>query len=232
MPGLFGDLQNLALNPGFEWWNQQTIASTSNGFVGDKWVLALGTGSTYIASRASTGQDLGTFCAGISYTHAVASDFHQVAVLADMKGQTISFGIKVKTTTARACRPYISTDGGTTKQYGNYNTGRVDSDGNAVYEQLKIEGIAVPTTASAVWFGVELTATASMLFDSAGLYLGSAISLTPGPRFGRSSAAWTETSGPSVRDIDMTLATPSGSTLTMQIIGTLVRDLKNLGILQ
>jgi hypothetical protein len=114
MPGIFGDLRNLALNPGFEMWVQQTIASTSNGFVGDKWVLALGTGSTYIASRASTGQDLGTFCAGIAYTHAVASDFHQVAVLADMKGQTISFGIKARHHGLRL-PPVHLTDGGTNK---------------------------------------------------------------------------------------------------------------------
>lgn len=229
MPGLFGDLRNLALNHGFEMWIQQTIASTSNGFVGDKWVIALGTGSTFIASRASTGQDLGAFCAGIAYTHAITSDFHQVAVLNDMKGQTISFGIKVKTTTAGAVRPYISTDGGTTKTYGNFNTG-LTSDGSAIYEQLKIEGVAVPTTATAVWFGVELSKTASsLLFDSATLNLGSAIDTQPGPQFGRSSAAWTQTSGATVRDVDMT---GTATTLVVQALGTLVRDLQALGILQ
>jgi len=230
MPGIFGDLRNLALNPGFKIWNQQTLASTSNGFIGDKWVLGLGTGSTFIASRASTGQDLGTFCAGIAYTHAVASDFHQVAVLADMKGQTISFGIKVKTTTARACRPWISTDGGTTKTYGQYNTGLTSDGSTAIYEQLKIEGIAVPTTATAVWFGVELAATSSsLLFDTATLNLGSAIDTTPGPFTGRSSAAWTQTSGATVRDVDMT---GTATTLVVQALGTLVRDLQALGILQ
>lgn len=225
MPGLFGDFDNLALNPGFEIWNQQTIASTSNGFVGDKWVLALGTGSTFIASRASTGQDLGSFCAGISYTHAVASDFHQVAVLADMKAQTISFGIKVASATAGACRPYISTDGGTTKTYGNFNTGL----GATTYEQLKIEGVAVPTTASAVWFGVELAKTATMLFDSSTLNLGSAINTSTGPKFGKSSAAWTQTSGATVRDVDMT---GTATTLVVQALGTLIRDLQAMGILQ
>lgn len=204
MPGIFGDLRNLALNPGFEMWIQQTIASTSNGFIGDKWVLGLGAGSTFIASRASTGQDLGTFCAGIAYTQTITSEFHQVAVLADLKGQTISFGIKAKSTTANAFRPYISTDGGTTKTYGQFNTGLLDSSGNAAYEQLKIEGVAVPTTATAVWFGVELSRTATAYFDTATLNLGSAIDTTPGPFTGRSSAAWTQTSGATVRDVDMT----------------------------
>lgn len=225
MPGLYGDLRNLALNAGFEMWIQQTIASTSNGFAGDKWVMALGTGSTYIASRASTGQDLGAFCAGVSYTHAVASDFHQVAVLNDMKGQTISFGIKVASATAGACRPYISTDGGVTKTYGNYNTGA----GATTYEQLKIEGQAIPTTATAVWFGVELTKTATMLFDSATLNLGSAIDTSVGPMTGRSSAAWTQTSGATVRDVDMS---GTATTLVVQALGTLIRDLQALGILQ
>ena len=225
MPGIFGDLNQLALNPGFELWMQQTIASTSNGFVGDKWVLGLGTGSTYIASRASTGQELGSFCAGISYTHAVASDFHQVAVLADMKSQVISFGIKVATATAGACRPFISVDGGTTKVYGQFNSGL----GATTYEQLKIESQAIPTTATAVWFGVELAKTATMLFDTATLNIGSAIDTAPAPRFGKSSAAWTQTSGATVRDVDMT---GTATTLVVQALGTLIQDLKNLGILQ
>lgn len=225
MPGIFGDLRNLARNPGFEMWVQQTIASTSNGFVGNGWVLGLGTGSTYIASRASTGQDLGSFCAGISYTHAVVSDFHQVAVLADMKSQVISFGIKVASATAGACRPFISTDGGTTRTYGQFNAGL----GATTYEQLKIEGVAVPTTATAVWFGVELTKTATMLFDSSTLNLGSAIDTQTGPFTGKSSAAWTQTSGATVRDVDMS---GTATTLIAQALGTLVRDLQELGILQ
>ena len=225
MPGIFGDRQNLALNAGFEIWNQGTVVSASNDFVGDKWVLALGTGSTYIASRASTGQNLGTFCAGVSYTHAVVSDFHQVAVLADMKGQTISFGIKVASATAGCCIPYISTDGGTTKTYGQLNSGA----GATTYEQLKIEGVAVPTSATAVWFGVELRKTATMLFDSSTLNLGSAINTETGPMFGKSSAAWTQTSGATVRSVDMT---GTSTTLVVQALGTLIRDLQAMGILQ
>lgn len=228
MPGVFGDLNNLALNPGFEIWNQQTLASTSNGFIGDKWVLGLGTGSTYIASRASTGQRLGDFCAGISYTHAVASTMHQVAVLADMKGQTISFGVFVASAIAGAVIPFISTDGGTTKTYGQLNAGL----GATTYEQLKIEGIAVPTTASAVWYGIELRKTATILVDDATLNIGSAVDTAPQPRFGRSSAAWSITSGATNRTIDMGAATASGATDIRQILGTLVRDLIAQGILQ
>ncbi len=185
-------------------------------------MLGLGTGSTYIASRASTGQDLGSFCAGISYTHAVASTMQQTALLADMKGQVISFGIRVASATAGACIPYISTDGGTTKTYGQLNTGQ----GATTYEQLKIEGIAIPTTATNVVFGVELRKTATMLFDSASLTLGSAIDTQTGPLLGK-GAAWTQTSGATVRVVDM------GATATsaMNILGTLVRDLQNAGVL-
>lgn len=224
MPGLFGDFRNLAQNAGFEYWNQQVTATTSNGFIGDKWVLGLGTGSTFVASRASTGQDLGTYCAGINYTHAVASDMHQVANLANLKGQTISFGIKVGTVTAACCRPFISTDGGTTKTYGAYNLGQAAA---TTYEQLKIEGVAVPTTATAVWFGVELVKTAVMYFDSATLNLGSAINTVPGPHTALVDA-WTQTSGATVRSVDMT---GTATTLIAQALGTLVRDLQAIGIL-
>lgn len=224
MPYPFGNLRNLARNPGFEMWVQQTIASTSNGFVGNGWVLGLGTGSTYIASRASTGQDLGSFCAGINYTHAVVSDFHQVALLADMKSQVISFGIKVASATAGVCRPFISTDGGTTRTYGQLNSGA----GATTYEQLKIEGVAIPTTATAVWYGVELVKTGVMLFDSASLALGSAIDTNEvGPFVGK-GAVWTQTSGATVRDVDMT---GTATTLIAQALGTLVRDLQEIGIL-
>lgn len=227
MPGLYGDLRNLALNAGFELWNQATIASTSAGQAADLWVIGLGTGSTYIASRASTGMDQGTFCCGISYTHTVLSDLHQVAnVLNDLKGQTLSFGIRVASATAGAVYPFVSTDGGTTKTYGNGNTGA----GASTYETLKVEGIAVPSTATAVWYGVELRKTATILLDTAALNLGSAVDTAPGPMFGK-SPAWTQTSGASNRAIDMTLAVPSGNTAVAQWIGTLVRDLQQLGIL-
>lgn len=191
-------------------------------------MLGLGTGSTYIASRASTGQRLGDFCAGISYTHAVASTLHQVAVLADMKGQTVSAGFFVASATATAVYPWISTDGGTTKQYGQPNQGL----GATTYEQLKIEGIAVPTTASAVWFGLEFRKTATVLVDDAVLNIGSAVDTQPAPRFGRSSAAWSITSGASNRTIDMGAAVASGATNVMQLFGTLVRDLIAQGVLQ
>lgn len=224
MPGIYGDLRNLARNASLEMWNQATIASTSNGQGPDLWTLGLGTGSTYIVSRASTGMDNGTFCAGITYTHTVVSDLHQVAAaLNDLKGEVISFSILAATATAGALRPFISTDGGTTKTYGNYHTG----SSATVYEILKVEGVAVPSTASAVWYGVELAKTSSILLDSVALTLGSAAETNFAPMFGR-SAAWTQTSGATVRDVDMT---GTATTLIAQALGTLVRDLQAAGIL-
>lgn len=227
MPGIYGDLRNLALNAGYEFWNQATVASTSQGQAGNLWVMDLGTGSTYIASRASTGQDTGTFCAGINYTHSVVSGLHQVAaVLADMKGETISFSVRVSCAVAQAVYPYISTDGGTTKTYGQPHSG---AGGTAAFETLKIEGVAVPSTATAVWYGLEFRKTMTpLLVDSACLTLGSAAETDFGPLFGK-SAAWTQTSGASVRDVDMS---GTATTLVVQALGTLVRDLQNLGILQ
>lgn len=224
MPGIYGDLRNLARNASFELWNQQTIASTSNGFIGDSWVLGLGTGSTFIASRASTGQDSGTFAAGITYTHTIVSDVHQVAaILNDLKGETISFSAKVASATANFCRPFISTDGGTTRTYGNKITGA----GATTYEIIKVEGVAVPSAATAIWYGIEFIATGTLFIDSAALTLGSAAETDYAPMFGR-SAAWTQTSGATVRDVDMT---GTATTLIAQALGTLVRDLQAAGIL-
>jgi hypothetical protein len=206
-------------------WNQATIASTSNGESADLWIIGLGTGSTYIVSRASTGMDSGSFCAGISYTHTVVSDLHQVAAMpADLKGQVISFSVKVATATANACRPFISTDGGTTKTYGNFNTGL----GATTYEVLKVEGVTVPASAT-VWYGLELRATSTILVDSAALALGSAAETAYGPMFPK-SAAWTTTTGSTVRVVDMTQATIT--TTLFQAFGSLIRDLQAAGILQ
>lgn len=223
MPGIYGDIRNMAYNANFENWNLATIVSTSNGTAADGWVLGLGTGSTYILSRASTGQDSGSFAMGISYTHTVKSDIHQVmGVLAALKGEIISVSFRVATATANACRPFISTDGGTTRTYGNACTGA----GATTYETLKVEGVTVPSDASAVWYGLELNATATILVDAAAFAFGSAAetSFTPQANGG---AAWTHTSGATVRVVDASAT----ATSAMNIIRTLVMDLQNQGIL-
>lgn len=224
MPGIYGDLTNIALNNTFEFWNGATVVSTSNADISNAWVSGIGTGSTFIASRASTGQNTGAFAIGMSYTHAVVSDIHQVAqILNDLKGETISFSVLVATATANVCRPFISTDGGTTRIYGNKNTGA----GATTYEILKVEGVAVPSAASAVWYGLEFIATATaILIDAAALTLGSAAETDFAPRYGK-SPAWSQTSGATTRVVDMTAT----ATSAMNVIGTLVRDLQNAGIL-
>jgi hypothetical protein len=223
LPGIYGDLRNMAYNPSFENWNLATIVSTSAGIAADGWVLGLGTGSTYIASRASTGQDSGSFAVGISYTHTVRSDIHQVmGVLGALKGEVISVSFRVATATANSCRPFISEDGGTTRTYGNFCTGA----GATTYETLKVEGFAISSSATAIWYGIELNATATILLDAAAFAFGSAAetSFTPQAVGG---AAWTHTSGATVRVVDASAT----ATSAMNIIRTLVMDLQNQGIL-
>jgi hypothetical protein len=224
MPGVYGDLANLARNSSMEHWTQGTNTTTSGAEAPSAWVLGVGTGSTLNVSRASTGMDSGAFCAGVAYTHVIASTLSQVVgALDDMKGETVSFSARVASATAGMIRPYISTDGGTTKQYGNYNSGA----GASTYEILKVEGIAVPSNASALHIGLEFRRTGTVLIDAAALTLGSAAETDYAPRFAK-GAAWTQTSGATVRNVDMT---GTASTLVVQALGTLVRDLQAAGIL-
>lgn len=225
MPGLYGDLLNLARNPGLEIWNQGTNTTTSAAEGPDMWTLGVGTGSTLNVSRASTGQDTGTFCAGIAYTHVITSEIHQVANLGDMKlAATISFGLRVASATAACCRLFLSPDGGVTKTYGNFNSGA----GATTYEQLKVEGFAVASTATAIWYGVEFVKTSAAIYlDTATLNVGSAVATLPTPQFGK-AAAWTITSGATNRAVDMT---GTATTLIAQAVGTLVKDLQAIGIL-
>lgn len=145
-------------------------------------------------------------------------------MLNELKGQTLSFSLKIATATARSCRPFISTDGGTTRTYGNYNTGA----GATTYEVVKVEGVAVPSTATAIWVGLELNATATIFIDSTALTLGSAADTAFSPAFGRSVAAWTHTSGATVRVVDASAT----ATSVMNIVRTLVMDLQSAGLLQ
>lgn len=225
MPGIYGDLRNYARNSGFENWNGQTVVSTSGGDGPDLWTAGFGSGSTFILTRASTGQDTGTFCGGMSYSHANASDLHQVAALVnDWKGQTISFSARVATATSGAVRPFVSSDGGTTKTYGQYNTGA----GATTYETLKVEGFAVPSGATALWYGFSLERSASIFFDSVSLNVGSAAE-TAFPPAGPKSASWTIVSNTTTRTFD-----PTAVTFTTQLqvaFATLLRDLQNAGII-
>ena len=224
MPGIYGDLRNLARNASFEQFNQATLTSTSGAETADLWVIAPGSSSGFVASRASTGQETGTFCLGSTYTHSAISNLYQVAaILNDLKGETISFSARAASATANAFRPWISSDGGTTKTYGNYNTGA----GATTYEILKAEGFAVPSGATAVWYGLEFRATCAYFLDAASLTLGSAAETDFMPQFG-GSAAWTSTSGATVRVVDATAT----ATSAMNIIRTLVMDLQELGILR
>ena len=225
MPGIYGDLRNLARNPGFEMWTRTTSLTTSDTDSADAWAVSFGASSTFAISRATTGMDLGRSCLGMTYTHVATSDIHQVTgMVDDLKGQVVSFGIKVATTGVRSCRPYVSTDGGTTRTYGNYHTG----SSATVYETLKVEGIAVPnsTAATFVWFGLELYATCTLLIDSAQFNIGSAVDTSFPPSFAR-SPIWTITSGSTNRAID------PGVTATTAVanLSTLIRDLQALGIL-
>lgn len=170
------DRISLLVNGGFEDWTSGTGAFTGDlDQVADGWYADEVSTSAFSTTRDSTNMDAySTYCAAVAYTHVATSTLIAsvpAAFLPILKSRGVSFAIRAKCATARVLYPWISEDGGTTKQYGRPNgeNGVVSS-----YETLKAEGFALTTSATRVSVGVEFRGTCTAYLDNATLVTGSA----------------------------------------------------------
>lgn len=167
------DKLNLAVNGGFEQWSAGAGPFTGDLDAGaDGWYGDEGTSSAFSIARNSADADTHSqYCAAVTYTHAATSSLYQrlsAAMLPIIKGRVISFGVRVKCTTAKSVYPYMSEDGGTTRVYGEPNTGQ------AGYQKLVVESFPPSASATAVVYGLEFRATNVAYVDNATLANGSA----------------------------------------------------------
>jgi hypothetical protein len=161
---------NLLTNGGMEVDQRGGTVTASGAYAHDRWLLTLGGTSTISVTDETTLVDTGSGHAMKAiYTHgtAVSTISQKLEGLAELKGRVLSLGIRVKVATANAVRPWISTDGGTTKTYGSYHTG------GDTYEALKVENVAVAAGATSVMVGLELAASTTVYVDNAMLVIGS-----------------------------------------------------------
>lgn len=167
------DKLNLAVNGGFEQWSAGAGPFTGDlDATADGWYADEGASSAFSTARNSADADAySQYCAAVTYTHAATSSLYQrlsANLLGIIKGQVISFGVRVKCTTAGAVYPYMSEDGGTTRVYGQPNTGA------SGYQKLVVESFPPSTSATAIVYGLEFRASATAYVDNATLAKGSA----------------------------------------------------------
>lgn len=166
---------NLLTNGGFEIWQRGNGPFTAAGVYGpDRWTVGPGAGSTMSVSRDTSNMDTSSqTCAAVTYTHAALSQLTQpVAYAADgglvqqLRGRTVSFSVRVRTSTAGAVRAGLY---GTT--LGRISTGALHT-GDGTYQTLTISA-TVPTNETNLQVEVQFSASCTAYVDNAMLVVGS-----------------------------------------------------------
>lgn len=158
---------NLLTNPGFEVWQRGTGPFTASGVMtADRWQVDPGGGSSISISRDSANADAGSlYCAALTYTHANESGFPQfLETYIPLRGRTLTFSIRVKTSTPNAVRAALY-DGGAAFAYSAYHSG------SGAYETLTVTAQISPT-ASQVRPTLRMTASGTFYVDNATLVVG------------------------------------------------------------
>jgi len=162
---------NLLTNGGFEIWQRGNGPVTTATFSADRWSMFLAGTDTYSVSKNTANADGPGACAALTFTlgtGAGGSNFYQPIPTTDnpqLPNRTVSFSIRVRTSTANAARPVIYENVGG-NHYGSYHTG------GGAYETLTFS-LAVPSGATTVNCGVAFSASCTAYLDNACLVVGS-----------------------------------------------------------
>lgn len=165
---------NLLVNGGLELWQRGNGPFTTNTvYAADRWSLWIDSGNTISVTRDTTNQDTGsTVCAAVAFTYGGTGGinhphFQQLLYPADqtqLVGRTVSFSVRVRTTTANAVRAVASVDGGTTWQFS------VNHSGGGTYQTLTVPNLT-PVN-GIVFAGIIFSASCTAYVDNAMLVVG------------------------------------------------------------
>jgi len=149
---------NLLQNGGLEVWTRGPGPFSSTGqastisltYGPDRWEVSGIGNDTVAVSQDTINKDSGVSCAACTFTlgasSAGSSTFNQAFAAADgmpLSGQTLTFSVRVKTSTANAVRPALYN--GTTWTYGAYHSG------NGQYQTLSVTAVMGAIPASPDW---------------------------------------------------------------------------------
>jgi hypothetical protein len=164
---------NLLTNGGFEVWQRGVGPFTLNGaWTADRWALAVAGADTLSLSRDTANVDVASqYCAVATYVRAVGATLisqpegtsNDLAI--SLRGKTVTFSARVKTSTANAVR-LRNGDGIGGPQNGAYHSG------SGTYETLTIT-YAVATNATALAPAFQFDQTCTAYIDNAMLVVGS-----------------------------------------------------------
>src|SRR5262245_38938180 len=161
---------NLLTNGGFEIWQRGNGPVTAtNTYTADRWILTISASDTLSVSRDTANVDSGSqYCAACVYTRSTGATVVQQQ-LADaylgLRGRTVTFSVRVKTSTGNAVRLRIN-DGVTGVQNGAYHSG------GGQYETITLT-YAIAATATALNAAVQFDASCTAYVDNAMLVVGS-----------------------------------------------------------
>jgi len=165
---------NLLTNGGFEIWQRGNGPfSGSTQFTADRWQSQPGGGSTLSVSKDTTNQDAASqACAALTYTHSAFTTMinpfayaNDGGLIYQLRGKTISFSIRVRTSTPNAVRAGV---------FGSI-LGRVQGTlhtGDGTY-QLLTTTVTVPSNETNLQAEIQLNASCTAYVDNAMLVVGS-----------------------------------------------------------
>lgn len=161
--------QNLLVNPGFERWQRGVGPYTATGAYGaDRWVQSFSGTTTVSLVRDTANVDVGSgACAAVTVGtwNANANLAQKVEQFADLRGLTVTFALRLKTTVAAGVRAWLSVDGATAV-FGAFHSG------GGAWETSTV-AVAVPTASPAVSVGMDFVKNGVYYVDNAVLCVGS-----------------------------------------------------------
>lgn len=169
--------QNLLTNGSFDIWQRGNGAFTANGaYTADRWVLALGAGSTCSITRSTTTVDTGSGASmAVTYTHAAQTIIQQkIEDVGGLRGRPITVQMRVNASAANAVRLLVSFQANAgSNTYSTYHPG------GSAWQTLTVT-VTVPANETGVFVNVLLEASCTAYLDNATLCVGtSALAYAP-----------------------------------------------------
>jgi hypothetical protein len=165
---------SLLTNGSFDVWSRGTGPFSTNGtYAADRWSLNLaGAGDTMSISRDTANVDVASqYCAAVSFVRSTGGSYLAQSysgatdIVQSLRGKTITFSVRVKTSTANAVRLRFG-DAVNAVQNSAYHSG------SGTYETLSIT-YAVAANALGANSGIQFDASCTAYLDNAMLVIGS-----------------------------------------------------------
>jgi hypothetical protein len=160
---------NLLTNGGFEIWQRGTVfTGPSASYTADRWGIAIGAGCSINVARDTANVEPGsTYNVGIAHTKGTGNSYLYQDIkfsdFANLKGKTVTFSVRAKTTVAAALSVLIVD--GVSNSAASYHSG------SGLYETLSVTyTVAATATYLGVW--IYMGASGNYYADNAMLVVG------------------------------------------------------------